>query len=260
LFDTHAHYDDDAYNGDRDALLSGLPSNGVEHVINIGYDIGSSEKSRELSYQYDFIRFAAGIHPHNAADAPADFEIPLARLLDDEKAVALGEIGLDYYYDHSPRDIQKVIFARQLVLAGKLGIPVIIHDRDAHPDIIDMLRAHRDMLSGGVLHCFSGDRKLAEQALDIGFYIAFGGAVTFKNTHDLADAAVYTPDDRLLLETDCPYLSPAPYRGRRNDSTRLAIIAERLAQIRNSDTGRIGDITTENAKRLFRYHECIECM
>ena len=152
LFDTHAHYDDDAYDGDRDSLLSGLSSKGVAHVINIGYDIDSSEASRALSSQYDFIRFAAGVHPHNAADAPPDFENALTRLLDDERAVALGEIGLDYYYDHSPRNIQKEIFARQLTLAGKLGIPVIIHDRDAHSDIIDMLRAHGDTLSGGVLH------------------------------------------------------------------------------------------------------------
>ena len=251
LFDTHTHYDDQAYDGDRDSVLSGLAAHGVRYVVNAGCDIASSEAGRELAARYDFIWFTAGIHPHDAAKAPRDFENGLSKILEDKKAVALGEIGLDYHYDFSPREIQKEIFARQLSLACGLGIPVIIHDREAHADIIDMLAARKDLLCGGVYHCFSGDRKLAGKALELGFHIAFGGALTFKNNHELRDAAAYTPSDRFLLETDCPYLSPAPYRGKRNDSSRLSVIAGRAAQIKGMETDEIADITTGNAKKLF---------
>jgi len=251
LFDTHAHYDDEKYNHDREALLGGLPDAGIVNVVNIGYDIGSSVKSGELASRYSFIWFAAGIHPHDAASAPEGWEGSIAGLLKNRKAVALGEIGLDYHYDLSPRDVQKDMFARQLALSGGLGTPVIIHDRDAHADIIDILKLSGGAPRGGVCHCFSGDRRLAGQALDLGLHIAFGGALTFKNAGDLAEAAAFTPPDRLLIETDCPYMSPAPYRGRRNDSTRLTIILERLAQIRGESPGYISDITTENAKKLF---------
>ena len=251
LFDTHAHYDDGAFDNDRDELLARLPACGIGCVINIGYDIASSEAGRCLAGMYGHIWFTAGIHPHNAAGAPENFETRLSAILTDEKAVALGEIGLDYYYDHSPRARQREVFARQLVLAGERGAPVVIHDRDAHDDIIDILHAHRGLLNGGVMHCFSGGRELAAKALDLGLYIAFGGALTFKNAHELAGAAAFTPRDRLLLETDCPYLSPVPYRGRRNDSTRLGIIADRLARIRGVSVADIAEATAENAKMLF---------
>ena len=251
LIDTHTHYDNEAFEGDRDSLLPTLVSRGIAYVVNMGYDIESSKTSRDLAARYDFIWFAAGIHPHDAAGAPPDFEKAIAEILNDGKAVALGEIGLDYHYDYSPREKQREVFARQISLAGGLGMPVVIHDRDAHADIIDILSAHKDELRGGVCHCFSGDRRLAGQALELGLYIAFGGALTFKNSREIADAAAYTPSDRLLLETDCPYLSPAPYRGRRNDSTRLGIIAERVAQIRGADVDEIAKITAENAKKLF---------
>ena len=253
LFDTHAHYDDDAYDADRDEVLRGLASNGVAYVVNVGYDIGSSVKSRELSAQYWFIRFAAGIHPHDAAKAPRDFETDISELLKDKKAAALGEIGLDYHYDFSPRDVQREIFERQLALAGKTGFPVVIHDREAHSDVIDILRAGRGLLHGGIMHCFSGDVRLAGQALDLGLHIAFGGALTFKNSSGLAEAAAYTPADRLLLETDSPYMSPVPFRGKRNDSTRLRYIIERMAQIRAQSVSEIAEITTANAKKLFGF-------
>jgi len=251
LFDTHTHYDDDAYDGDREELLAGLSSRGVGYVVNVGYDLSSSEAGRRLAEDFSFIWYAAGVHPHNAAEAPDGFEALLLGLLKGSKAVALGEIGLDYYYDHSPRECQREVFARQLALAGEAGMPVVIHDRDAHGDIIDILNAYKGRLHGGVMHCFSGGRGLAEQALDLGLYIAFGGALTFKNAHDLVNAAAFTPHDRLLLETDCPYLSPVPFRGRRNDSSRLGIIAERMAQIRGVSTDEIAQLTTDNAKRLF---------
>lgn len=251
LFDTHAHYGDGAFDTDRDGLLAGLAALGVAYVVNIGYDIESSEFGRDLSSRYDYIYYAAGIHPHDAADAPQGFETGLTDLLNGEKAVALGEIGLDYHYGLSPRDVQKDVFAKQLALAGKLRVPVVIHDREAHSDVLDILLAHKSVLCGGVMHCFSGDRDFAAKTLGLGFYIAFGGTLTFKNSGELADAAAYVPADRLLLETDCPYLSPAPYRGRRNDSSRLSVIARRLAQIRGESADGIADVTTVNAKNFF---------
>lgn len=254
LFDTHAHYDDEKFDGDRDTILCGLATYGISHVINVGSDIESSEKGRGLASRYGFISFAAGIHPHCAAEAPPDFEEALTRFFRGDAftaAVALGEIGLDYHYDFSPRGRQREVFARQLALAGQLGIPVIIHDREAHADVIDILKAHSGSLHGGVFHCFSGDRRLAAQALDLGMHIAFGGALTFKKSDELADAAAYVPYDRLLIETDCPYLSPEPFRGQRNDSSRIGLVAARLAQIRNLELDETAMLTNENAKRLF---------
>ena len=251
LFDTHTHYDDDKYDGDRDAVLSGLAGAGIEYILNASYDLNSSEASRALSARYSNIWFAAGIHPHNAAAAPAVFEESLERFFADPKAVALGETGLDYHYDFSPRKTQKDVFDRQLALACKLGRPVIVHDREAHDDVMDILHAYKDSLNGGVYHCFTGDRRLAGRALQLGFHIAFGGALTFKNSVDIVDAAEYAPLDRILLETDCPYMSPAPFRGRRNDSSRLSIIAERMAQIKGASVNEIASATTMNALQLF---------
>ena len=251
MFDTHTHYDDEIFDGDRDDVICSLASAGVSHVLNASYDLKSSEASRELSARYGFIWRAAGIHPHNAAGAPPGYEKALEHLLSGDKAVALGEIGLDYHYDFSPRDVQREVFEKQLTLACKLGVPVIIHEREANEDVLDILRACRGALRGGVYHCFMGDRGLAARVLELGFHIAFGGALTFKKSDHIADAAAYAPSDRILLETDCPYMSPAPFRGKRNDSTRLALIAERAAQIRKIDIDEIAEITTENAKRLF---------
>ena len=255
LIDTHAHYDNEAFDADRSGLLAGLPSADIACVINAGSDAESSETCRELAESYGYIRFTAGIHPHNAEAAPHDFESEIARILGHDKAVAVGEIGLDYHYCFSPKDRQKEIFARQLALAGALGLPVVVHDREAHADVVDLLRAHRNVLKGGVCHCFSGDRRLAEQVLELGFYISFGGSLTFRNSHELAEAAKYAPADRILLETDCPYLSPAPHRGKRNDSSRLVIIAGRLAEIRGAGIGDIAETTANNAERLFSLHE-----
>jgi TatD DNase family protein len=251
FFDTHAHYDDARYDGDRDAVLSGLKSKGVAYVVNAGSDADSSKAGLALSERYDYIWFAAGIHPHCAADAPDDFETALAELSGHEKAVAIGEIGLDYHYDFSPRERQKEVFSRQLALAGKMGAPVIIHNREADDDIVGILKAHAGEFAGGVFHCFSGDRALAKKALDLGFHIAFGGAITFKNSGRLAEAAAYVPMDRLLIETDCPYMTPEPHRGRRNDSSKISIVAERLAMIKGVSAESVADLTAVNAKKLF---------
>ena len=285
FFDTHAHYDDERFDADRAGLLESLPEKGVVNVINAGSDLKSSEAGRRLAMKYGYVYYAAGIHPHCAAEAPADFEKRLEVFFrfggpktsvggvgsesyggggpktgDDEIdtqtnencfAVAAGEIGLDYHYDFSARNIQREIFARQLAFAGRAGVPVIIHDREAHADIVDIIKAHISALHGGVFHCFTGDRALARQALALGFHVAFGGAVTFKNASGIADAAAYVPDDMLLIETDCPYMTPAPFRGKRNDSTYLGLIAERLAQIRGAGADDVARVTTANAKKLF---------
>ena len=250
-FDTHAHYDDGRFDGDRDAVLSGLASKGVAYVINAGSDLRSSEFSRELSGRYGFMWFAAGVHPHGAAEAPADFEAALADLYRCEKAVAIGEIGLDYHYDFSPRDCQKDVFSRQLALACEVGAPVIIHNREADDDVIDIVKAYAGEIRGGVFHCFSGDRRLAKEVLDLGFHIAFGGALTFKGARAAADAAAYAPMDRLLIETDCPYMAPEPHRGRRNDSSMIRLVAARLAQIKGVTAEDAAETTTGNAKALF---------
>ena len=251
FFDTHAHYDDERFDGDRDAVLSGLAAAGVSYVINAGSDVGSSLESRELASRYKFIYYAAGFHPHCAADAPDDVEDALAPFFCGEKAVAVGEIGLDYHYDFSPRERQKEVFSRQLDFARRAGAPAIIHNREADGDAVDIVRPYARAGLRGVFHCFSGGRELAKQVLDMGFYIAFGGSLTFKNAHALREAAAYAPADRLLIETDCPYMAPVPFRGRRNDSSLIRYVAERVASIKNMDTDETARITGENAKTLF---------
>ncbi|MDR3121023.1 MAG: TatD family hydrolase, partial [Clostridiales bacterium] len=245
LFDTHAHYDHERFDGDRDAVLAGLSD--YCYVVNVGSDLASSERSIELARKYPFVWAAAGIHPHCASAAPEDFEAAFTALFADVRVVAVGEIGLDYHYDFSPRERQKEVFARQLALAGRLKKPVVIHDREAHADVLDIARAHRDDFCGGEFHSFSGDRALLRDALDLGYYIAFGGMLTFKKSFALAEAAVYVPPDRLLIETDCPYLAPEPYRGQRTDAPRVGLVAARLAELRRADAEEIARLTCENA-------------
>jgi TatD DNase family protein len=251
LFDTHAHYDDARFDIDRDALLPSLPAHGIGYVLNVGVDMESSRKASALARAYAHVWAAAGIHPHDAAGAPPDFEDELAGMFAFEKVVAVGEIGLDYHYDMSPRAVQRGVFERQLALACKLRKPVVIHARDAHGDAIDIVREHRRELCGGVFHCFTSGPDALEPVLELGFHVAFGGAATFRNAGGIAAAAANTPSGRLLIETDAPYMSPEPFRGKRNDSTRLPLVVERLAGIRGVPPGDIAELTRENAKRLF---------
>jgi TatD DNase family protein len=251
LFDTHAHYDDERFDADRDELLSGLPGCGVGYVLNVGTDIGSSAASAGLAHKFGHVWAAAGIHPHAAGSAPSDFEGRLEALLGLDRVVAVGEIGLDYHYDFSPRERQRDVFSRQLALACALRKPVVIHDREADADVLDIVAAFRGGLCGGVLHCFLGGADLLRGALDLGLHVAFGGALTFRNSAGLAECAALAPSDRLLIETDAPYMSPEPFRGKRNDSTRLPLVAARLASVRGAPVEDIERITRENAKRLF---------
>ncbi len=249
LFDSHAHYDDDAFDRDRDEVISALPGAGISGVINCGTDYNSSRLSLALSEKYSFVFAACGIHPHNAADVePESIKEGLAPLLSAEKCVALGEIGLDYHYDFPPRKVQLDVFEEQLKIASRYNLPVIIHNREAHADTLRLLQEYRPK---GVLHCFSGSAEMAAEAVKLGMYIGLGGAVTFKNARKPLEAAKSVPLERLLIETDCPYMAPVPLRGKRCDSTMLKFTAQRIAQERNITYESLCEATDRNARKLF---------
>lgn len=249
IFDSHAHYDDEAFDADRDSLLEELPRRGVCGVVNCGSDLESSRASVRLAARYPYFFAAAGIHPECAKDAPADYAEQLERLLTEPKVVAVGEIGLDYHFtENAPREVQKAILETQLVLAQRHRLPVILHDRDAHGDTMELLRKHRPR---GVVHCFSGSVEMAKEIVRLGMYIGLGGAVTFKNARVPVEVAAFVPPDRLLVETDCPYMTPVPFRGRRNDSGLIAYTAEKLAEIRGVPAQEILETARRNAETLF---------
>lgn len=250
IFDSHAHYDDEAFDADRDEVLSVLPERGVCHVVNCGADLASSRAAIALAGRYGYFSAAAGIHPEEAKNVPSGWEAELEALLSDPHIVAAGEIGLDYHFEeNAPRDIQRDIFEKQLLLAKKFNLPVIVHDRDAHGDTMELLRRHRP---AGVIHCFSGSAEMAAEAVRLGMYIGIGGSVTFKNARVPVEVVRTLPQDRLLLETDCPYLAPVPFRGKRNDSSLIPLVAEKIAEIRGEDPQDILNYAKENAETLFR--------
>lgn len=251
LFDTHAHLDDGAFEEDREALLAALPAAGVELVMNPGCSLASSKAADALSRQYEFVYAAVGSHP-DAADevCPAVLEQYRTMARTNPKIRAIGEIGLDYHYETVPRAVQKQAFAMQMALAQELKLPVIVHERDAHGDGMDVVRAFPDVT--GVFHCYSGSPEMARELVARGWYIGFTGVLTFKNARRAVETAAALPPERIVLETDSPYMSPEPFRGRRNDPTRLIYMAEKLAQIRGMDVAQIGRITRENGMRLYR--------
>lgn len=233
VFDSHAHYDDSRFDGDRDSLLKSLPQRGVGKLVNIGADKQSSEASVMLAEKYDYIYATVGIHPHDASTFDKDAEDMLYRLSKNPKVVAIGEIGLDYHYDKSPRDIQISAFKRQLEIAADVKKPVVIHSREATADTHDILEHYRP---AGIIHCFSGSAEMAEVYVKMGFYIGFTGVVTFKNAAKPLLAAAAVPLDRLLLETDCPYMAPEPFRGKRSDSSMIIHTAAALAKVKGIKT------------------------
>ena len=247
IFDSHAHYDDRWFDEDRDELLSSMKENGVSYILSAAVDIASAKTILAYTKKYENLYACVGIHPENFGGLEEDYLEQLTGLLQDEKAVAIGEIGLDYHWEID-RDAQHKVFEEQLKLSEELDVPVVIHDREAHGDVMDYLRRYRPK---GLLHCYSGSVEMLKEVMKLGLYISLGGTVTFKNARVPVEVAAAVPLDRLLLETDAPYLSPVPYRGRRNDSRNIAYTAERIAQIRGMDTQELIDITTENAKRLF---------
>ena len=249
IFDTHAHYDDLKFDEDRDELLRKLPENGVEYVINCGCDLKSCKKSIDICNSFDYFYCALGIHPSEInEDSFAEFE-KIKQLCSYEKCVAVGEIGLDYHYDFVPKDKQLEFFENQLQFAVEADLPVIVHDREAHEDTLNLLKKYKPK---GVLHCFSGSVEMAKEIIKLGMYIGLGGAVTFKNARKPLEVAEYLPEDRLLLETDCPYMAPVPNRGKRCTSDMIALTAEKIAEVRNTDTQQLIDKTKENAIELFR--------
>jgi len=248
IFDSHAHYDSEAFNDDRKELLNALPEQGVCGIINCGTDIASSLKSLEYADEFPFVYAACGIHPHEAESCKDGYISVLRNFCNDAKCVAVGEIGLDYHYDFSPRDIQKKIFEEQLILAKELDLPVIVHDRESHEDTLDLLKKYRPK---GVVHCFSGSAEMAKEVVKLGMYIGLGGAVTFKNARKPLEVAAVVPQDKLLIETDCPYMTPVPFRGKRNDSSFIPYAAETIASVRGMTPQEVLDITRENANKLF---------
>lgn len=248
IFDSHAHYDDEAFDGDRNELLRALPEKGVYAVLNVGADLKGCAASCELAARYSYFYAGVGVHPECVKGLAADYLEQLEQLAAKPKVVAIGEIGLDYHFDDmAPKEDQKRVFEDQLLLAKRLNLPVIIHDRDAHGDTMELLKKHRPR---GVVHCFSGSVEMMQEVVALGMYVGLGGAVTFKNARIPVEVARALPADRLLTETDCPYMAPVPYRGQRCDSSLIAYTAARLAEIRNVTVEEILRLGRENAKRM----------
>ncbi|MBQ1451819.1 MAG: TatD family hydrolase [Clostridia bacterium] len=250
IFDTHSHYDDEAFNEDREVLLGLLQKEGVSHVMTCGTNLVTSYRSLQLAQKYDYIYCALGFHPEEAHEERKGDLDTIKELLEKEpKAKAVGEIGLDYYWEeNAPRDVQIDLFRRQIEIAKELDLPVIVHDREAHEDTFNILS---EMRPKGVLHCYSGSKEQALQYTEMGFYIGLGGVVTFKNARKAVEVAEAIPLDKLLLETDCPYMAPVPHRGERNDSRLISLVAEKIGEIRGMDPQEIADITNKNAREFF---------
>ena len=256
LIDTHTHLDDGRYNEDREAMIDRAREAGVDAFVTIGCDLASSRAAVTLAEHHAFVYASVGVHPHEVKHIQDTWYDEFRRLAKNRKVVAYGEIGLDYHYNHSSPKEQRERFREQIQLARELRLPVIIHTREAQEDTIAILKEEQASQVGGVFHCFSGDAGLAKGALELGFYLSFSGILTFQNATVLREIAKTVPLDRLLIETDCPYLTPVPHRGKRNEPAFVALVAEQLAALRSGEpemsVAMIGRLTTENAKRLFK--------
>lgn len=248
IFDTHAHYNDGVFDADRKTLLDSLPESGICGVINCGTDIPTSEYSLRLCEEYDFFYAACGVHPEDIDKAYNGYLDDLKKLCTNPKCVAVGEIGLDYHFRDDNKEAQKKFFEEQVVLANELSLPVIVHSRDAFADTLEILKKYKPK---GVMHCFSGSKESADEILKLGMYIGLGGAVTFKNARKPLEVAEYVPLDRLLSETDCPYMAPVPFRGKRNDSTLIPYSAKVIAEVKKITPEEVLEATKNNAERLF---------
>ncbi|MBR1702037.1 MAG: TatD family hydrolase [Lachnospiraceae bacterium] len=257
IFDTHAHYDDEAFDEDREDLLARLPKEGIAKVVDVGASLASCEKVVELMERYDYIYGAIGIHPSETAELEEDegrFQW-VKEACKREKCVAVGEIGLDYYWDEPDREIQKKWFLRQLDLAREIRLPVVIHSRDAAKDTVDLMTAAKAEEIGGVIHCYSYTKETARSFLNMGFYFGIGGVLTFKNAKKLKEAVEYIPMDRIVLETDCPYLAPVPFRGKRNCSLYIPYVVRELAQIKGISEEEVRKQAWTNSHDLYRMKE-----
>ena len=252
IIDTHSHYDDEQYDHDRSEILGKLWNNNIEFIVNVGSSMDSSRTTYVLTKEYDKVYGAIGVHPNETAELTEEDLDWLREKSKNPKIVAIGEIGLDYYWDEPDRVIQKKWFRRQLELAREVKLPVIIHSRDAAQDTLDIMKEANCQEIGGVIHCFSYGVEIAREYLNRGFYLGIGGVLTFKNAKKLKEVVEYAPMDRLVLETDCPYLAPVPHRGDRNDSTNLTYVAKEMAAIKNISYEEVLEITDANAKALYR--------
>lgn len=251
IFDTHAHYDDDAFDEDRDVLLSGMREQNVEYIVNVGASMASSERSMKLAEKYPFVYAAVGVHPDEVGELDDEKFEKLREWTSHEKVKAVGEIGLDYYWDKEKHDLQKHWFMRQMELASEVNLPMIVHSREAAKDTLDMVIAAKPLNLSGIIHCYSYSVEQAREYLNMGYYIGIGGVVTFKNAKKLKEVAEYAPLSQIVLETDCPYLAPTPFRGKRNDSSKIAYVAEELAAIKQIPVEEVIRITNENGKKLY---------
>lgn len=250
VFDTHAHYDDSAFDADRDALLSSLPSRGVGLIVNPGCTVASSAAAVALAAKYPHVYAAVGIHPENCGDFVPSHLDDIRALAGADKVVAIGEIGLDYYWpENPPKDLQKEVFRAHLSLAQELGLPVIVHDRDAHADALAIVRAFPAVR--GVFHCFAGSVEMGRELVEMGWMLSFNGALTFKNARKAPEVVAAIPLERLMIETDAPYLTPVPYRGRRNDSGYVGLVAEKIALLKGLTPQEVEEATWQNGKRFF---------
>lgn len=251
IWDTHAHLDDPDYVEDFQEVVTRMQSSEISRVTNVGYDLPSSERSVKLAQDYDFIYAAIGVHPHNAEGVTEETWAKLVLLAEQPKVLAWGEIGLDYYRDLSPRSIQKEVFIQQIKLANEVGLPIVIHNRDAHQDVLEIVKAHLPKY-GGVFHCYSGSWEMAKVLLNLGFYLSFAGPVTYKNARHTVEVAGLTPMDRILVETDSPYLTPEPRRGKRNEPTYVREIVKKIAEIKNLPFEVVAAQTMRNAETIFK--------
>lgn len=248
-FDTHAHFTDEAFDADRDEIIQAVHESGVALIMNASCDYGSCIKSLELADKYPFVYASVGWHPHDAKTFNDESENMIRQWCKLPKVRAIGEIGLDFYYDLSERDVQREVFIRQMELASELNMPVVIHDRDAHAECMEIIKKFPSVK--GTFHCYSGSAEMAKIILDMGWYLGFTGAITFKNARKSLEVIEMCPLDRILIETDCPYLAPVPFRGKRNDSRYLPYMAQKIAEIKNLSTEDVTKITNENGRRFF---------
>jgi TatD DNase family protein len=251
IWDTHAHLDDKQFNSDRDKVIQRAREVGVKTMVNIAHSEPSSGEAVNIATKYPFIYATVGIHPHNAQSCTEKTWEHLIRLAQNPKVVAWGEIGLDYYRDLSPRDIQRKVFIRQLELANDMGLPVVIHDRDAHGDILQIVKKHPPQ-EGGVFHSYSGSWEMARELLAMGFYLSFSGPLTYKNARHAVEVVTNIPEDRFVVETDCPYLTPEPYRGKRNEPAYVREVVKKIAELKGIPFEKAAQFSSENAQKLFR--------
>ncbi|WP_026834773.1 TatD family hydrolase [Eubacterium xylanophilum] len=252
IFDTHAHYDDEVFNEDREELLANMSANGVGHIVSVGASPKTSKAALELAHKYDFIYAAIGTHPYDVEDLN---EAEIQWLIDnaaDPKVVAIGEMGLDYHYDEPSKELQEKWFRRQIEVAKQVNLPVIIHSRDAAEDTMKIIKETNLGECGGVIHCYSYSAEMAREYVDMGFYIGVGGVVTFKNGKKLKEVVRNISLDNIVIETDCPYLSPEPHRGERNDSTNLKYVVTQIADLKGVSEDEVIRVTEENAKKMYR--------